>query len=371
VRVFGENLEVLRGQAEAVRQALSEIDGIVDARVKLIQEEPTLEIEVDLAKAQLYGIKPGDVRRAAATLLSGLQVGSLFEEQKVFDVVVWSTPETRHSLTSIRELLIETPGGGHVRLGDVADVRVAPAPNVIKHEAVSRYLDVSANVRGRDARAVTRDVETALQNFAFPLEYHAEVLGDYAKQQAAQQRLLVAGVLAVIGIFLILQAAVQSWRLASATFLALPAALVGGVLAAFLSGGALSLGALFGFLTLLGIAARNGLVLISHYQRLEQYEGETFGPDLIRRGSRERVAPIIMTALATGLALAPFVLFGNIPGHEIAHPMAIAILGGLVTSTLLNLFVIPTLYWSFGSSPEPAMSSLSLNVQPGLSSSTD
>ncbi|MBF8286123.1 MAG: acriflavin resistance protein, partial [Anaerolineales bacterium] len=369
VRVFGEDLDVLRVEAEKVRQALAGISGVVDSQVNLPIDEPTLEIEVDLAKAQRYGIKPGDVRRAAAVLLSGLQVGALFEEQKVFDVVVWSTPETRQSLTDVRELLIETPGG-YVRLGDVADVRIVAAPTVIRREAISPYLDVAFNVQGRDARAVTRDVETALQNFAFPLEYHAVVLNEYAARQAAQQRILLAALVAAIGIFLLLQASSDSWRLAVVTFVTLLAALVGGALAALVGGGPLSLGALFGLLAVLGIAARNGVLLISHCRRLEQ-EGQAFGPGLVLRGARERLAPMVMTALTTGLALLPFVLFGDIPGHEVVRPMAIVILGGLVTSTLLNLFVMPTLYLRFGARPEPETSSLPLSTQPSLSSSAD
>ncbi|HLC06514.1 MAG TPA: efflux RND transporter permease subunit, partial [Anaerolineales bacterium] len=369
VRVFGEDLDVLRREAEKVRQALAGINGVVDSLVNLPIDEPTLEIEVDLAAAQTHGIKPGDVRRAAAVLLSGLQVGALFEEQKVFDVVVWSTPETRQSLTGVRELLIETPGG-YVRLGDVADVRIVAAPTVIRREAISPYLDIAFDVQGRDARAVMRDVETTLQNYALPLEYHAVMLNEYAARQAAQQRILLAALVAAIGIFLLLQASSESWRLAVVTFVTLLAALVGGALAALVGGGPLSLGALFGLLAVLGIAARNGVLLISHCRCLEQ-EGQVFGPGLVLRGARERLAPMVMTALTTGLVLLPFVLFGDIPGHEVVRPLAIVILGGLVTSTLLNLFVIPTLYLRFGTRPEPESSSLPLSTQPSLSSSAD
>lgn len=354
VRVFGEDHDVLRSQAERLQQALAGIDGVVDPRVVLPVEEATLEIEVDLASAQRYGVKPGDVRRSAATLLSGIQVGSLFEQQKVFDVVVWGAPEIRDSQTDVGELLIDTPGGGHVRLKEVADVRVTASPTVIKREAVSPYLDVGFNVEGRNARAVVSDVQAAIQNFAFPLEYHAEVLNDLAARQATQRRILIAGIVALIGIFLLLQASFRSWHLASAILLTLPAALAGGVLAAFLgSGSLLSLGLLAGLLTILGIALRNATMLISHYQHLEEQEGETFGPKLILRGAQERLSPILMTALTTGLALLPFVLFGDLPGHEIVRPMAIVVLGGLVTSTLLNLFILPALYLRFGASREP------------------
>jgi CzcA family heavy metal efflux pump len=355
VRVFGENLDVLRSEADKVRQAVSGIAGVVDPHVILPLEEPTLEIEVNLASAQTHGIKPGDVRRVAAILLSGLQVGSLFQEQKVFDVVVWGVPEIRNSLSDIRELLVETPSGDQVRLGDVADVRVTSAPVVIHREGISPYLDVAFNVGGRDVGAVANDVATALKSIPFTLEYHAEVLGGYAAQQAANQRLLLTGAIMVAGVFLLLQAAYRSWRLAFVAVLTMPVALAGGVLAALFSGGILSAGSLFGFLTVLGIAVRNGIAMTSQFQRLEQHDSETFGPELVLRGARERLAPILTTAFTTALAFVPFVLFGDIAGVEMVRPMAIVILGGLVTTTLLSLFVLPTLYLRFGANPEPVM----------------
>jgi Cu/Ag efflux pump CusA len=313
-----------------------------------------------MAAAQHYGLKPGDVRRAAATLLSGIQVGTLFEEQKVFDVVVWGTPETRHSLSSIRDLLVDTPSGTQVRLGDVARVNIMPGPNVIKHESVKRYRDVSATVRGRDIGAIAADIEQRLHNVSFPLEYHAEVLGGYAQRQADWIRLVGLGVAVAIGIFLLLQAFFASWRLATISFLTLPAALVGGLLALLAAGGVMSLGALVGFFTVFGIAARNGILLISHYQHLERYEGESFGPGLVLRGTRERLVPIVMTALATALVLVPLVIAGDVPGFEIVYPTAVVILGGLVTSTVLNLFILPTLYLRYRPSPAPVTETVPL-----------
>jgi CzcA family heavy metal efflux pump len=359
VRVYGREFAALRSMAEEVKRALSGVDGVVDLAVEPQIEEPYLEIEVDLTKAKRYGIKPGDVRRAASTLLGGIEVGSLFEEQKVFDVVVWGAPGTRHSLTSVRELLIDMPGGGHVRLEDVAEVRVASALATINREAISRRIDVSFGVRGRALGSVARDVESALQQVAFPRESHAELLGGYAQRQAARLRILIAGIIAVIGIVLLLQASFESWRLAALILVTLPWALAGGVLAAFVAGGSvISLGEIVGLVTVLGVATRNCIMLIRHYQHLEEEEGEPFGLGLILRGSREQVAPIVMTALTTGLALVPFVIAGNIAGHEIAHPMAIVVLGGLVTATLLNLFAIPALYLRFAeSSLEPGTSS--------------
>jgi len=289
--------------------------------------------------------------------VTGIEVGNLFEQEKVFDVVVTGTADARHSLSSLQDLTIEAPNGSHVRVGDIASVRVVSSPNLIKREGASRYIDIGVGVTGRDLGAVARNVQARVSGVQFPREFHAEVLGEYAEREAAQNRMLVVALTAVLGIFLLLQAAFGSWKLASLAFLALPTALSGGVLAAFIGGGSISLGSLVGFLAVLGIAARNGIMLILHYQHLEQTEGQPFGYDLVLRGARERLAPIVMTALATGLALVPLVVAGNAPGHEIGQPMAVVILGGLVSSTFLNLFLVPALYLRFGARarvPAPA-----------------
>jgi Cu/Ag efflux pump CusA len=203
-------------------------------------------------------------------------------------------------------------------------------------------------VEGRDLGSVVAEVEDRLAGVEFPREYHAEVLGESNELAAAQKDLLIYGIIAAIAILLLLQASFASWRLAVLSFLTLPMALVGGVLAVWMGDGVLSLGSLVGFLTVFGIAARNGILMISHFQHLEREEGEVFGPALVLRGAKERLAPILMTSLATGLAIVPMAAAGSIPGHEIQHPMAIVILGGLFTSTLLNLFVLPSLYLRFG-----------------------
>ncbi|HLC06510.1 MAG TPA: efflux RND transporter permease subunit [Anaerolineales bacterium] len=348
VRIYGPELEGLRATADQVLDALEGIDGIADLKKEAHVDVAQIDIEFDLAAAQQYGLKPGDVRRAAAFLLQGEEVGDIYWDGKTYDVNVWSTPETRNSLTSVRDLLIDTPTGGHVRLADVADVRIVAAPNVIEREGQSRKIDVSANVRGRDLGSVADDVEDMLEQVEFPQEYHAEVLGEYAERQAAQQNLTIAGLVAVVAIFFLLHTSFGNGRLATLTFFTLPWALVGGILAAFATGGVLSLGSLVGLLTILGIATRNGIMMISHFQHLEEEEGVPFGPGLVARGACERIAPIMMTALTTGLALVPLAIAGNIPGHEIEHPMAIVILGGLFTSTVLNLFVVPSLYLRFG-----------------------
>jgi CzcA family heavy metal efflux pump len=348
VRIFGPDLDVLRAKAQEVQQILSGIDGVVEEHVELEVDIPQVQVKVDLAAAKGYGLKPGDVRRAAATLVAGEEVGDIFRDDKAYDVVVWSTPKTRKSVTDIENLPIDTPDGDRVRLADVAKVALVATPNAIQHEDGSRRIDVGANVRGADLGSVVSQLNDGLEQVDFPLEYHAEVLGEYAERQAAQQRLLVLGAVAMIAVFILLQVSFGSWRVATLVFLGLPMALVGGVLAAYFGDGVISLGSLVGFFTVLGIASRNGIMLIKHYQHLERQEGETFGPALVLRGARERLAPILMTALATGLALVPLALTGNEPGHEIEHPLAVVILGGLVTSTLLNLFVVPSLYLRFG-----------------------
>jgi CzcA family heavy metal efflux pump len=350
VRIYGPDLKGIHAKADEVETALRGIDGIIDLHVQLQSEIPQIQVEVDLAAAQRYGIKPGDVRRASATLLSGEEVGDLFKNGKAYDVNVWSTPATRHSINSVRDLPIDTPGGGHVRMGDVAKVQIRPAQSVIYRENDSRRIDVSANVEGRDLGAVMAEVDARLQQVQFPIGYRSVVLGEYAERQAARDRLAIYAILAAIGVLLILAASFGDVRLAVLGFLTLPSALVGGLLAAYFNGDVISLGSLVGFLTVFGIAARNKIMLINHYQHLERYEGMAFGPELALRGAIERLSPILMTALATGLALVPLVVAGDVPGHEIEYPMSIVILGGLVGSTLLNLFVVPSLYLRFGKS---------------------
>ena len=348
VRIFGQDLDELRTEAQHIKHLLADIPGIAEEHVSFQEDVPQIDVRVDLAAAQRYGLKPGDVRRAAATLMNGEEVGDIFRDGKAYDVDVWSTPETRNSLTDLRRLPLDVPGGGQVSLGEVAVVRIRPTPNSIEREGDSRRIDVEASVDGRDLGSVVGDVEDAVKGFDFPLGYHAELLGEYAERQAAQGRLLLLALIAVGVVFLLLRVALHTWRLAWLAFLDLPIALAGGVIATYLAGGTISLGSLVGFFTVLGIAARTGIMMINHFQHLERFESEAFGPALVLRGARERLSPIMMTALATGLAVIPLVIAGNLPGHEIEHPMAIVIVGGLITSTFRNLFIVPALYLRWG-----------------------
>jgi CzcA family heavy metal efflux pump len=351
LRIYGPELEVLRAKAQEVRQILAGIDGIVDLHVELQVDIPQIQVQVDLDKAKQYGIKPGDVRRAASTVIAGTEVSDIHKDNYVYEVQMWSTPETRQNLTNVREMLIDTPLGGKVPLGELADVRIVSTPNVIERENLSRRIEVEANTRGRDLGSVVRDVKRGLEQVEWPLEYHVELLGEYAERQVAQRYLLIAASVAVVGIFFLLHTSFKNWRLTILAFLTLPQALMGGVLAVLLFGGrVLSLGSLVGLLTVLDNAVRNCIMLFCHYQHLEQEEGETFGLQLVKRGARERVTPMVMLGLTAGVALVPLLLAGNVPGNEIEYPMAIVIVGGLFASELLNLFFVPMLYLHFGKS---------------------
>jgi CzcA family heavy metal efflux pump len=347
VRVYGQDLDTLRREVRRVERLVSGVDGVVNPRIELPVTHPTIEIETDLARARRFGVKPGDVRRAEGTLLQGIQVGSIFEQQKVFDVIVQGVPATRENVASVRNLLIDGTDGGHLRLGQVADVRVTPTPIVIERDAVSRHLDVVAGVSGRDLGSVAADIEDRLANVSFPLEYHAEVLQETTGEEINSTQMIAFTIAAAMAAFLLLQAAFRSWRLAVPVFLSLPVALVGGVLAALVAGAELSLGSFIGLLAVFAVATRTAVLLISHFQGLAR-EGAGFGSKLVERGARERLAPIVTTAAATAAVMVPFVIAGTMPGLEVLHPMAIVVLGGLVSSTLLSLFVLPALFLRFG-----------------------
>lgn len=351
VRVSGQDFTTLGTQAEQVRQMLTGVKGVVAPRVDTRAEVPTIQIQVNLPAAEKYGLKPGDVRRAAATLINGLLVGNLYADQRIFDVVVVGTPALRQNLTTVQNLLIDTPAGGQVHLKDVASVQIQPSPPVIIHNEVSRTLDVTADVRGRDLGSVISDVRGRVQAMTFPLQYHADVFSDRIQQSDDNLAILAWALGAAIGIFLVLQAAFHSWSRAAVLFLTLPLSVTGGVLTAFLAGGLKSAGALLGLLPVLALALRAGITLIWRLQQLERDEGPPI--ERVARVARERALPVVLTAMATTLALAPFTLPG-MAGEEILHPLAVVAIGGLVTSTLVTVFVLPALYLRFLSSSRPA-----------------
>jgi Cu/Ag efflux pump CusA len=346
VRVYGQDLTVLEEQAEAVRAAMADVNGVANTETLLEIEEPQLEIEVDLQAAQRFGVKPGEVRRAAAVLVSGIQVGSLFESQKIFEVMVWGDPATRHDPTSIKNLQIETPSGRLIRLGDVADVRFTAVPSVIQHDAVSRYIDVRATVGDRGLSAVAADIDKAIHAVDFPLEYHAEVRGDFAERQDSEQRYMVFALAGLIAIFLLFQACFGSWRLAAVAVATVPLALAGGLFGVALTGGDLEVGALVGFLAVTGIYVRNLIGLIRRGQEAAAGGGRLDTTQVIQV-ARDGVVPTVTTTVAVTLMMLPLIVSGSVPGQEILHPMAVVIVGGVISSTLVVLFALPFLYLRF------------------------
>ncbi len=364
VRLYGQDLATLQREADNVRRLMAGVDGVVDATVEQPAVQPTLRIEVDLDRARRFGVKPGDVRRAEAILLQGILVGSTFEEQKVFDVMVQGDPKLATSEAAVRNLLIDRPDGGHVRLSQIADVRVATTPTVIKREGVSRKLDIEAGVSGRSVGDVKADVEQRLADLPLPLEYHAQVIDQTLGEEINAGQVIGFGLAAALAMFLLMQAAFRSWRLAVLAFVSLPAALAGGVAGALLLGGSVTLGALIGLMAVFALAARNAVVLIRHLQRVEQVEGEEFGEDLVRRAAQERLAPVLASAAALGAAMAPFVFMGATAGLEIVHPMAVVVLCGLATSSALTLFALPALYLRFETGrPRPVLETPAAETQ--------
>jgi Cu/Ag efflux pump CusA len=350
-RVYGQDLTVLNERATAIRDAMGNVPGVENPRIDTAPLQPSINVEVDLAAAERYGVKAGDVRRTATTLLSGIETGLLYEEQKVFEVVVWGKPELRESISNVRNLPIELPSGGLVRLDEVADVSIAPTPTSVRREGVLRYVDVGGTVVGRSPDAVMADVRAAIQSVDFPLEYHAEVFSPAADRAGQDRVLAITAVGAALIAFLLLQAAIGSWLLAALFAATLPLSLAGGVVTGFLGGELVSVGSLAGALVVLAISIRTGIAVIHRDNRLRRAAGGASDPGTIVRGSDDRLQATLASAFATLLAFVPFAILGSAAGLEIARPLALFVAGGLFSSTLVSLFIVPTAYLHAGPSP--------------------
>lgn len=345
VRVYGPDMDRLRALAASVADQIKPIEGVTTLKVEPQVLVPQIAVNLRPASAAQFGLTPGVLMRGVTALVNGLQVGEIYRDQKIFGVVVRGEKRLHGDLATLGQLMLDTPSGAQVPLSSVADVTIVPAPNEIKRENASRRLDITCNVAGRDLASVAREIEQAvLANVKFETGYHPEFLGEYKEALASRQRLTWLSLLSILAIAVILFVDFQSWKLVGLILATVPLALLGGVLGVHAGGGILSLGSLVGFVTVLGIAARNSIMLISHYRHLAEIEGVTAKRELIVRGAEERLAPILMTALTTGLALLPLIVTGEIPGQEIEYPLALVIVYGLSTATMVSLLVLPIVY---------------------------
>ena len=350
VRIYGEEFEVLAAQADEVEAHLSSIEGVEGIRIEMPPVEPNLEVRVDLEAAERHGLKPGDIRRAATTLATGLRVGSLFEEQKVFDVVVTGERDYFTDPARIGELLIDTPDGGSVRLDEVAEVAPGTSFSIINRESVSRRLDLVVDASG-DRADVADQIEERLDGIDFPLEYHAEVLEE--DEGEVDLRLLALAVLGVLvaGV-LLLQVVVRSWKVTLAVAGTVAFSLVGSVAAAVVTGADVTIGTVLAFVLVLSLAVRSSLTLVDRWGTLRDQEEEPWGRALVIRGVAERSVPLVLTGAATAAVLLPAAILGG-PGLEVVQPMAVVVLGGVLSATLAPLVLLPPLYLRWGAAREP------------------
>jgi heavy-metal exporter, HME family len=350
LKIFGEDLDALRAQAEALRAKLEPIPGVVDLRVEKQVLIPQLKVTPDYERAALYGTTPAALTEALEALSNGRTVSQIIEGNRRFDVVMRISDEKR-STTGLQDLLVSTPKG-FVPLRLLAKIEEGEGPNQILRENGQRRIVVAANGDGkRDMAAIVADIRRTIAETALPTGFTTQLHGTFRAQEEAA---LVIGLLSLVSlalIFMVLYQRYQSVVLAAVILTSIPLALIGSVIALALAGQPLSVASMIGFITLAGIAARNGILKVSHYINLALFEGERFGPALVIRGSLERLSPVLMTALCAGLALVPLLFGAGEPGREILHPVAVTIFGGLVSSTLLDTLLTPVLFLRYGAGP--------------------
>ena len=349
VKVFGDDLGTLRRLGERVRDVTSRVPGVADLSLEQQMDVPFVRFVLNRAAIGRYGLRADAIAEAVETSFAGATVGRIFDRGTAFDLVVKFDAESQADFDRLADLPIDTPTGGVVPVRMLADVRREEGPNMILRENIQRRIVISCNVAGRDLGSVVEDIRTAVaQAVPMPAGYRVEYGGQFESEQSASRRLLILGVGVLAGLFMLLVLAFGLPRDALLIMLNLPLALIGGVAGVFLAGGVLSVASMIGFITLFGIATRNGIMLVSHVHHLIEDEGVTDFREAVERGAHERLVPILMTAMAAGLALIPLALAGGKSGSEIQTPMAIVILCGLTTSTLLNMVVVPTMYFRYG-----------------------
>lgn len=349
IKIFGEDLTELRALAGQIKATLDAVPGAVDVQVERQVLVPQLTIRLDRVALQRYGMQTGEVARDLEVLYGGKLISQMLDGQKSFDLVLRAIPEERENLESIRQTQIHTPDGTLIPLEAIAHIEYEKGINSISHENGQRRMVVSANIQGRDLGSTVAEIQQKIgAQVPMPQGYFLQYDGQFEAQKSASRLIAILMVFALLGIFLVLFAHFRSWRIVVQVMLNIPLALVGSVVAVWLTGGTFSVATLVGFITLTGIASRNGIMMISHYLHLMEHEGEQFSKQLIIRGSLERLVPVLMTALVAALALIPLTLDAQAAGKEILYPVATVILGGLLSSTLLDMIVTPTVFWAWG-----------------------
>jgi HME family heavy-metal exporter len=328
---------------------MTTVPGAVDVQIEKQVLIPQIRYTIDRTAAARYGVRPGEVAETLQMALNGRRVSQALEGQRRFDVVVRFDDASRGSLDALRAVTIDTPQGTQIPVSAVARIESLPGPNQVLRENTLRRIVISANVAGRDLGSVVAEMRQRIGAGArLPEGYFVEYGGQFEAQQQATQRLLVLSLFSLIAIFLLLFKALGDWRSALQVLVNVPLALIGAIAALFLTGGVFSVATLVGFVSLVGITSRNGIMMVSHYMHLLREEGEEFNESMIIRGSLERLVPVMMTALIAGLSLLPLILAADEPGKEILHPMAVVLLGGILTSTLLDQLVTPAIFSLYG-----------------------
>ena len=343
IKLFGTELSRMFMIGNQIKSSIEGIDGLVDVAVEQQVETPQLQVRANRSALAKYGITVEDFNKFIEMAFAGEKIADMYEGQRKFDIVLRLNEKYTENVESVRKALIDTENGGKVPLEEVSEIVSVGGPNTITRENVQRKLVVSANVSGRDVGSAVRDIQKAIEeNIQLPEGYRVEYGGQFESAQSASRTLLVTTILALLIIYLLLYGEFKNVSLSAIVLLNLPFALIGGVLAVFFTSGVISIPSIIGFITLFGVATRNGILLISRYQHLQ--EAGTPLHETVLHGSIDRLNPILMTALTSALALIPLVFNGDKAGNEIQSPMAIVVLGGLLTSTLLNVYVMPVVY---------------------------
>lgn len=349
VKIFGDDLDVLRAKAAEVQNLISNVEGIADLQVEQQLLIPQIHVNFDRDKARQHGVMIGEAAEHAELAMQGQTVTSIIDGNRLFDVVLRLDDEARQDKEAIGDIPFETLRGNVVPLGLFADIEDAKGPNLINRESVNRRIVVQANTQGRDVVSVVEDIQKLLNDkLELPPGYYVSYGGQFESQQQAQRNILILSVFSLLGMFLALYTHFRSTSLSLQVMLAIPLSFIGAVIGIYLTGGVFSIATMVGFVTLTGIASRNGIMMISHYLHLMKYEGESFDLKMLKRGTQERLVPVLMTALTALLALTPLVMAAGETGKEILSPVATVIFSGLFSSTLLNLIVTPLVFWQFG-----------------------